>query len=90
MERSKTVNRFGFDVHGGKDEYTSAIVRILVRDVENLVIGPHGPEATVAISPHLMAPIEIDNFVDSAVAELEKIRTEAKSALKEINPRRSD
>lgn len=85
MKYKKTVNRFGFDVHGGNDEHTLAVVRILVRDVENLVLDSRGPSATIVVSPHLMTPQELDHFVNDAVAELEAIRTEAKVALQKAN-----
>ncbi|MCP4305507.1 MAG: hypothetical protein GY788_11640 [bacterium] len=87
MQNAKTIVRFGFDLHGGDDESRAPIVRILASDVENIVIGPEGRVANIVISPHLMTFGEIDEYVNSAIAELQKIRVLAKSNLKEANPK---
>ena len=42
--------------------------------------------ADLAISPHLMTAAEIDQFVDDAIASLQAIRLDAKSALATENP----
>ncbi|MEX2166537.1 MAG: hypothetical protein WD852_05885 [Methyloceanibacter sp.] len=70
MDIQRTICLFGLELIGGKDEGTSAIVRIKVRDVDHLVLGADGPVATAAISPDLMTTGEIDHFLDSALAEL--------------------
>ena len=72
-----TKAKFGFLRGGGEHEPspTAAYVQIYVKS-SSLSRGPD-----LAISVHLMSEAEIDEFMDDALAELEKIRVDAKKAL---------
>jgi hypothetical protein len=72
-----TKEKFGFHRGGGKHETvpTAAYVQMYVKS-SALSRAPD-----LAISAHLMTEAEIDEFVDDALAELEKIRIDAKKAL---------
>jgi hypothetical protein len=71
-----TNRRFGFHRGGGKHEHIPvAYVQIYVKS-STLSRAPD-----LAISAHLTTKVEIDEFVDAALAELEEIRIETKKAL---------
>ena len=71
-----TKGRFGF--HRGVSEHeppTAAYIQIYVKSS----VLSRAPD--LAISTHLTTEAEIDEFVDDAVAELEKVRIDAKKEL---------
>jgi hypothetical protein len=70
-----TKGRFGFHQCGGDRENAAAYVQIYVKS-SALSRAPD-----LAISVHLMTEAEVDEFMDDALAELEKIRIDAKKAL---------
>jgi hypothetical protein len=71
-----TKGRFGFHRGGSKHEPpTAAYIRIYVKS-SALSWAPD-----FAISAHLTTEAEIDEFVDDALAELEKVRIDAKKEL---------
>ena len=73
MKTAERFARFGYELMGGADEPfpANAIVQISA--------------ANAAISEHLMTAQEIDYFIDTAQAELDKIRQQAKAALARAN-----
>jgi hypothetical protein len=77
MKAAKTIGRFGYKLMGGADEDypTNAIVQVSA--------------AEAVISAHLMTPGEIDHFIDTAHADLDKVRQQAKAALALANARRA-
>jgi len=82
MRIEETKGTFGFHLTGGKDDPQAAYanVQIFVRS------SALSRSADLAISPHLMTEGEIDRFVDDAIASLQAIRVDAKSALARANP----
>ena len=82
MKIEGTKGRFGFHFVGGKEEAQpiNANVRFYVMS------SALSRSADLAISPHLMTAAEIDQFVDDAIASLQAIRLDAKSALATENP----
>ena len=70
---------FGFYRSGGKHEPGPATAYVQIYAKANAL----DPAPDVAISAHLKTGAEIDEFMNDAVAELEKIRTDAKKALAE-------
>lgn len=77
MRFEETKGRFGFHLTGGAGEppAASANVQIFVKS------SALSRSADLAISPHLMSACEIDQFVDEAIAALQEIRVDAKTAL---------
>jgi len=82
MKLEVTKGRFGFHLAGGKDQPhpTSDFVQIYVKS------SVLSRAADLAISEHLTTAAEIDRFIDEAVAALEKLRIDAKSALAAASP----
>lgn len=82
MKIEETKGRFGFHFVGGKKEaqLINANVQFYVKS------SALSRSADLAISPHLMTAAEIDRFVDDAIAALQAIRLDAKSALATVNP----
>ena len=72
-----TKGRFGFHRGAGKYELgpAAAYVQICVK------ASALSREPDFAISAHLMTEVEIDDFVNDAITELEEIRLDAKKAL---------
>ena len=72
-----TKGKFGFHRGGGKHEPSPAAgyVQIYVKS------SALSRTPDLAISAHLMTEAEIDDFVNDAIVELEKIRLDAKKAL---------
>ncbi len=71
-----TKGKFGVHRGGGENETgTAAYVQIYV----NSSALSRAPD--LAISVHLITEAEIDEFMDDALSELEKIRIDAKKAL---------
>ncbi len=81
MQFEETKGKFGFHLMGGKGDThaKSANVQIYVRS------SVLSRSADLAISPHLMSEVEIDRFIDDAVASLQAIRIDAKNALSAAN-----
>jgi hypothetical protein len=77
MHIEMTKGTFGFHLAGGKDDphAAHANVQIFVRS------SALSRAADLAISPHLMSEAEIDRFVDDAIASLQTIRADAKTAI---------
>lgn len=77
MRFEETKGTFGFHLTGGPGEPPAAIanVQIFVRS------SALSRSADLAISPHLATAGEIDRFVDEAIASLQVIRVDAKTAL---------
>ena len=69
-----TKGRFGFH-RGGSEPPTAAYIQIYVKS-STLSRAPD-----LAISAHLTTEAEIDEFVDDALAELERVRIDAKKEL---------
>jgi hypothetical protein len=72
-----TKGKFGFLRGGGKHEPSSAAAYVQIY-VKSSALS-RAPD--LAISVHLMTEVEIDEFMDDALAELEEIRIDAKKAL---------
>ncbi len=81
MKIEETKGRFGFHFSGGEEEAqpTNAKLQFYVKS------SALSRSADLAISPHLMTVAEIDRFVDDAIAALQAIRLDAKSALATAN-----
>ena len=77
MQIEETKGKFGFHLTGGKDDPQGkyANVQIYVRS------SALSRAADLAISPHLTSEVDIDRFVDDAIASLQAIRIDAKNAL---------
>ena len=72
-----TKGKFDFQLAGGEYEPGPAVayVQIYVKS------SPLSRAPYLAVSAHLMTKAEIDEFMDDALAELEEIRIDAKTAL---------
>jgi hypothetical protein len=68
---------FGFYRGGGKYEPGPATAYVQIYAKANAL----DPAPDLAISAHLQTGAEIDEFMNDAVAQLEKIRTDAKNVL---------
>ncbi len=72
-----TKGRFDFHRAGGEHETGSAAAYVQIY-VKSSALS-RAPD--LAISAHLLTEVEIDEFIDDALAELEGIRVDAKKAL---------
>jgi len=73
----ETIGAFGFHLVGDKD-----VPRPLRPNVRLYVKSSAlSRSADLAISPHLSSNADIDQFVDEAIAALQKLRLDAKQAL---------
>ena len=72
-----TKGRFGLHRGGGKHEPVPAAAYVQIY-VKTSVLS-RAPD--LAISAHLTTEAEIDEFVDDALAELERVRVDAKKEL---------
>jgi hypothetical protein len=73
----ETIGAFGFHLIGDKD-----VPRPLRPNVRLYVKSSAlSRSADLAISPHLASNADIDQFVDEAIAALQKLRLDAKQAL---------
>jgi hypothetical protein len=72
-----TKGKFGFLRGGGEQEPSTAAAYVQIY-VKSSALS-RAPD--LAISVHLMTEVEIDEFMDDALAELEEIRINAKKAL---------
>ena len=71
-----TKGKFDFHLAGGEHEPGPAAAYVQIYVISALSRAPD-----LAISAHLMTEAEIDEFMDDALAELEKIRIDARKAL---------
>jgi hypothetical protein len=72
-----TKEKFGFHRGGGKHEPGPAAVYVQIY-VKSSALS-RTPD--LAISAHLTTEVEIDEFLDDALADLEEVRISAKKAL---------
>jgi hypothetical protein len=77
MMMQETKGRFGFHLSGDEDKHRPLHVNVQFYVKSSAL----SRAADLAISPHLATEVDIDQFVDDAIASLQAIRLDAKRAL---------